>query len=51
MLLENVEGAAEDLVNAVKHDPTGAEPTTGRAKGLLLEIKRQLDKATADSDG
>jgi tetratricopeptide (TPR) repeat protein len=48
VMLENIDGAAEDLVNAVKNDPEAKEPTTQRAKGLLVEIKRQLDKAQAE---
>lgn len=41
----DVQGAAPDLMAAVKADPKGTEPTTQRARGLLLEIKRQLDEA------
>jgi Flp pilus assembly protein TadD len=41
----DIDGAAPDLMAAVKQDPQGKEPTTQRARGLLLEIKRQLDEA------
>lgn len=45
VMLGHVEGATEDLMEAVKLDPQAKEPTTARARGLLLEIKRQLDAA------
>ncbi len=41
----DVAGATEDLVAAVKLDPKAQEPTTARARGLLVEIKKQLDEA------
>lgn len=42
-MLERIEDAAEDLVEAVKADPQAKHPTTQRAKALLVEIKKQLD--------
>lgn len=51
VMLANIEGATEDLMEAVKLDPQAKEPNTARARGLLLEIKRQLDAAQGAAKG
>lgn len=48
VMLERIGEAATDLVEAVKLDPKAKEPTTKRAQGLLVEIKRQLDRVKAE---
>lgn len=45
VMLANIEGATDDLIQAVKLDPKGATPQTKRAAGLLSEIRRQLEEA------
>lgn len=49
IMLERVEDAATDLVNAIRIDPEGKEPTTRRAQGLLLEINRLLTKVQTEA--
>lgn len=47
LMLSRIPEATEDLVHAVTLDPQALESTTVRARGLLVEIKRQLDTAKA----
>jgi tetratricopeptide (TPR) repeat protein len=44
LVLERPVDAADDLMAAVKLDPDGEEPTTQRARALLMELKKQLEK-------
>lgn len=44
VMLERMEDAVADLVRALELDVEAKEASTGRARGLLLEINRQLSQ-------